>query len=90
MLTERLQVLISTDQRRRLEGEAKRRGTSVATLIREAVDAQYGGVTRQERLRAVQGIRRMRGSYLSPDALNRLVEQERDVSVQASAAPRGR
>jgi hypothetical protein len=41
MLTERLQVLIATEQRQRLEQEAKARGTSVATLVREAIDLAF-------------------------------------------------
>jgi hypothetical protein len=41
MLKERLQVLISSDQRERLEREAAERGTSVATLVREAIDLTY-------------------------------------------------
>lgn len=41
MLSERLQVLIERDQRRRLEREAARRGTSVALLIREAIDHSF-------------------------------------------------
>jgi hypothetical protein len=41
MLSERLQVLIGRDQRTRLEREAARRGTSVATLVREAIDQVY-------------------------------------------------
>ena len=41
MLTERLQVLIETGQRDRLEREAVRRGTSVATLVREAIEHRF-------------------------------------------------
>lgn len=41
MLKERLQVLINRDQRERLERESARRGTSVATLVREAIDAAF-------------------------------------------------
>jgi hypothetical protein len=41
MLTERLQVLIERQQRDRLEREAARRGTSVATLVREAIDLTF-------------------------------------------------
>src|ERR1700736_293743 len=44
MLNERLQILIRPDQRRRLEAEARRRGTSVAALVREAVDSRFGPV----------------------------------------------
>ncbi len=39
--TERLQVLIESEQRRRLEREAAARGTSVATLVRHAIDLAF-------------------------------------------------
>jgi hypothetical protein len=78
MLNERLQVLVTSEQRRRLETEARRRGTSVGSLIREAVDAQFGAVTTEDRLRALDGIRGLSGRFLSPDELNRLVSEERD------------
>lgn len=41
MLKERLQVLIDVDQRERLEREAAERGTSVAALVRSAIDLAY-------------------------------------------------
>lgn len=41
MLKERLQVLIGAEQRQRLEQEAAARGTSVATLVREAIDLTF-------------------------------------------------
>jgi hypothetical protein len=41
MLMERLQVLIGREQRERLEREAARRGTSIATLVREALDQAF-------------------------------------------------
>jgi hypothetical protein len=41
MLKERLQVLIDRDQRERLEREAAARGSSVATLVREAIDLAF-------------------------------------------------
>lgn len=37
-LTERMQVLVPPDQRRRLERIARRRGTSVGAVIREAIE----------------------------------------------------
>ena len=77
MLSERLQILVTPDQRRRLEEEAKRRGTSVAGLIREAVDGHLGSVDREDRIGAVDAIRAMHGRFLSIDELNRLVEEER-------------
>lgn len=40
-LTRRLQVLLDEDRYRRLESLARSRRTSVATLVREAVDVAY-------------------------------------------------
>jgi hypothetical protein len=78
MLNERLQILVSAEQRRRLEAESKRRQTSVASLIRQAIDAHFGGVTREDRLEALKGIRALEGRFLPPEDLNRLVEEERE------------
>lgn len=41
MKTERLQVLIDSDQRLRLERTASARGVSVASLVRSAIDVVY-------------------------------------------------
>lgn len=85
MLKERLQILVSADQRRRLEREARRRGTSVASVIREAVDAQLGGVTPGDRRAALDGIRAMRGRFVAPEELDRLAEGEREQQLDAIA-----
>lgn len=42
-LDRRLQILLEERQHALLEREATRRGTSVAALIREAVDRMYAG-----------------------------------------------
>ncbi|MCI0634883.1 MAG: antitoxin [Actinobacteria bacterium] len=76
MLSERLQILISAEQRKRWEAEAARRGTSVAGLIREAVDRDLG-VLEGERGEAVDAIRAMTGRFLPPGELDRLIEEER-------------
>ncbi|MGI8778950.1 MAG: hypothetical protein ACR2L8_02050 [Solirubrobacteraceae bacterium] len=81
MLKERLQILVSKDQRRRLESEAERRGLSVGGLIREAVDAHLGHVGEAERQAALEGIRAASGRFLSPEELNRLVDGERDAVI---------
>lgn len=81
MLRERLQILVSREQRRRLESEARRRGVSVGGLVREAVDAHLGHVGEAERLEAVDAIRAATGRFLSPEELNRLVADERDAVV---------
>lgn len=82
MHKERLQILIEPEQRQRLEMEAKRRGASVAALIREAIDARFGAVRRQDRLQGLEEIRRLRGSFLPPAELDRLVDQEREEQIE--------
>ena len=90
MFGERLQILVSRDQRRRLVAEAKRRRTSVGAVIREAIDARLGGAPTAQRLRAVAEIRAMRGGrFLPPDALDRVVEEERDQAIQTDHRRRG-
>ncbi len=46
MYTERLQILVTPEQRRKLESEAEHRGESVGSLVRKAVDAAYDPVDR--------------------------------------------
>jgi hypothetical protein len=76
MFTERLQILVSKEQRRRLEREAKRRNSSVASVIRDAVDAELGGVSRQDRMQAVEAISRLHGvPFLPPEELARELDR---------------
>ena len=49
MLSSRLQVLLDPQRHRRLQTEASRRGVSVATLVREALDAAYPATTAERR-----------------------------------------
>lgn len=52
MFSERLQILIDPARRRRLEVEASQRGTSVAALIREAIDARFPHTSEDRRAAA--------------------------------------
>jgi len=82
MFDQRLQILLSLEQRRRLEEEARRRKTSVARLVREAIDARLGIVAQAERAPAHREIRKMRAlPFIVPREINRLVEEERDAVV---------
>lgn len=79
MITERVQILLTPQQRRRLEDEARRQSRSVASLVREAIDARFGTVSREERIAAAKAIAAMSGGrYLTPDEINRAVEEERE------------
>lgn len=40
-LTHRMQVLLDDERYRRLESRARARGTSIARLVREAIDERY-------------------------------------------------
>jgi ribosome maturation protein Sdo1 len=88
MYSVRLQLLISPEQRRRLEIEARQRKTSIASVIREAIDARYGSVAPEHRVRAVDEIGKLHGKFLSPEELKQLVDEERDRVLQRP--PRGR
>ncbi|MCZ7588451.1 MAG: hypothetical protein M5U27_06215 [Gaiella sp.] len=81
MLSERLQILVTPEQRRKLEGEAARTGESVGALVRKAIDGTYNPVDRDRRRRAFDELRsigeRNRGVVLSPDELEALVEDAR-------------
>lgn len=77
MLKERLQILVSREQRRRLEAEARRTGSSVGALVREAIDARVGATAVDARLAAVDAIAALSGTYLPPDELDTIVGDER-------------
>jgi hypothetical protein len=82
MYTERLQILVSKEQRLRLEREAKRRKSSVASVIRDAVEAELGGSSRQDRLKAVEAISRFRDApYLKPEELKREIDAAREEEI---------
>lgn len=79
MLSERLQILVTPEQRRRLDAQARERGTSVGSLIREAIDSSFGEVSRAHRIRAAEEIAAMNGGrYMPPDQLDRAFEEERE------------
>lgn len=82
MYSERMQILLSPEQRRRLKAEAKRRGTSVGSLVREAIDARFAGkFTREERIRAVEEIAKVKGGrFLTVDEMERIVDEEREAN----------
>jgi hypothetical protein len=78
MLTERLQILVTPEQKRRLESEARTRGESIGGLVREAIEQRYGRrFSAEERMRAIEEIRAMpRAPFIAPEELNRLHAEE--------------
>jgi hypothetical protein len=86
----RLQLLISPEQRRRLKIEAKRQKTSVASVIREAIDARLGSIAPDQRIRAVEEIGAMKGRFIPPRELRRLIDEEREQALPRPVGRRGR
>jgi predicted transcriptional regulator len=80
MLTERLQVLISPEQRRKLEAEAERRRSSVGAVVRQAIDVSLAGPTRKDRVEAVEAIKAMKGRYLPVEEIEAIVDAEREAN----------
>ncbi|MGI8805703.1 MAG: hypothetical protein ACR2IN_08470 [Thermoleophilaceae bacterium] len=88
MYTERMQILLSPEHRRRLEAEARRTGASIASLVREALDERFGRVEPEDRLEAVRRIRSRRSELLPVDQLEELIDSRFDGELARSV--RGR
>ena len=89
MFTERIQVLMTKAQRRRLEDEARQRGTSVGALIRETLDARVARSSPDARRRAAREIAAMRGAQVPLEEMERIVDEECEEWV-ARLAPKRR
>ena len=67
MPMERLQILVTAEQREWLEAEAERQGQPVAAVIRAAIDAARGLRPESRRLAAVESLLgRFPGSEVPP------------------------
>jgi hypothetical protein len=91
MYTERLQILISKEQRHRWEAEARRRDVSVARVVREAVDGQLGGIAREDRVAAVEWIAALKPlPHVPPEDLERAIADAYDAETRfpPEGAPR--
>lgn len=77
MLTERLQILLDGDRRRRLEHEAAARGTSIAALIRDAIDLVYPSTADERRRAAALVLEAEPMDVPEPDGLRAELEELR-------------
>lgn len=77
MLTERLQILLDGDRRRRLEHEASARGVSVAALIRDAIDLAYPSTADERRQAAALVLDAEPMAVPDPDELRAELDQLR-------------
>lgn len=70
MPMERLQILVTSEQREWLEAESERQNQPVTAVIRAAIDAARGFRPEPRRLAAVESLLgRVSGSQISPPAL---------------------
>ena len=68
-LTERLQVLVTPQMRRALQQRAEQEAKSVGELVRGFVEVGLERAPLEERLRIVEGIRRMRWPVSDPQTM---------------------
>lgn len=64
-------ILLSRDYHKYLTGLAKQRGVSLGRLIREACEARYGSVSREDRLRAVRELCKLNLPVGTPEEMER-------------------
>lgn len=70
-LSKKTTILFSPDLHERLARLAEQRNTSIGELVRTAVARQYGLVSRQERLDAVNALGALQLPVGSPDEMER-------------------
>jgi hypothetical protein len=78
---ERLQILVTPEQRRRLTLLASQRGESVTALIREAIDSKFPVTVDPEARRAAARLLldRPKVPYLPPEELDAILDERFDV-----------
>ena len=70
-LSKKTTILFSPELHERLTRLAERRGTSLGNLVREACQAQYGLVSAEERIKAVQELGGLSLPVAEPSELKR-------------------
>ncbi len=83
MYNERIQLLASKEQRQRWEREARRRSASLSSVIRDAVNAQLGETSREEKIAAAEALAAMPpGPSIAPQELERLIAEAHDEATR--------
>lgn len=77
---ERLQVLVTPEQRRRLTAIADERGEPVTALVREAIDEAFPVlVNRETRRQAARRLLDMRAPHLSAETIDEVLDDRFDL-----------
>jgi predicted DNA-binding protein len=78
---ERLQILVTPEQRRRLQAVSNQRGEPVTSLVREAIDSRFPPVVdaaaRQAAARRL--LDRPKVPYVSPEELDAMLDDRFDL-----------
>lgn len=91
MHKERLQILVDREQRRGLDAEADRLGTSVGAVVRQAIDTRLGGTERRRRLKAVEEMSQAAsGEVPSLERIERILDEERAMNRPPRSRDRSR
>ncbi len=78
MFSERLQILVSPEQKSQLEAKAADQGKSVGGVVREAIEAHYGRLPRAQRIAAVEAIKSMHAELPEdPAEVDRMIDEGR-------------
>ncbi|MFC1708398.1 hypothetical protein ACFL59_16520 [Planctomycetota bacterium] len=70
-LSKKTTILFSRQLHQHLKRLARRRGTSIGSLVREACERQYGFESADEKLQAVEALRRLALPVGSPADMKR-------------------
>ncbi len=82
MTTERLDIRLDPERRRKLRDIAERRKVSASRLMRDAIDLLYEAEMRAQRMAAVEAIGRMQIEDLpDPEELSRELDRTYDTPL---------
>lgn len=79
-MTERLEVRLGEERRRKLEQIAASRGLAVSAVVRQLIDQAYEDIGRAERLRLVRELAALEIEDVpDPETLNRQLDSAYDI-----------
>ena len=82
MVSERLEVRLDKERRRKLSELAASRGAPISELVRQMIDEQYEAILRERRLTAVREIAKMQIEDVpDPETLKRQLDSAHDPGV---------
>jgi predicted DNA-binding protein len=82
MVSERLEVRLDAEHRRKLAELAASRGASVSVLVRQMIDESYEEIMREQRLKIVRELAEMQVEDVpDPETLSKQLQSAHDPGV---------